>query len=117
LEKQEGESGEQRPRRETCLRRGLRQSRMERLDVFQVTLLLLIHGPYQSYQDADALIAGDVPLARRALRKLLDGPITFAVTREGYVLKGRTALGALPPTGYIQMVPRKGLEPPQCCHR
>ena len=68
-------------------------------------------------EEFDTLIAGDVPLARQALRKLLDGPITFAVTREGYALKGRTMLGALLPTGYIQMVPRKGLEPPQCCHR
>jgi hypothetical protein len=65
----------------------------------------------------DALIAADVPLARQALRKLLDGPISFEATSEGYVLKGRTKLGALFPTGYISLVPRKGLEPPQCCHR
>ncbi len=41
-------------------------------------------------------------------------PITFDGSSGNYVLKGRTKLGALVD---IAMVPRKGLEPPQCCHR
>jgi hypothetical protein len=65
----------------------------------------------------DGMITADVPLARQALRKLLDGPISFEATPEGYVLRGSTKIGALFPPGYIAVVPRKGLEPPQCCHR
>jgi hypothetical protein len=65
----------------------------------------------------DALMTADIPAARQALIKLLDGPISFEATPGGYVLKGRTRIGALFPAGYIAVVPRKGLEPPQCCHR
>ncbi len=71
----------------------------------------------QRLNEFDDLIYSDIPLARQALRKLLDGPITFEAAPEGYLLKGRTRIGALLPKGYIEMVPRKGLEPPQCCHR
>ncbi len=65
----------------------------------------------------DDLICSEVPLARQALRKLLDGPITFEPSARGYLLRGRTKVGALIPKDYIGVVPRKGLEPPQCCHR
>ena len=71
----------------------------------------------QRLSEFDDLIGSDLPLARQALRKLLDGPISFEAAPEGYVLRGRTKIGALLSTGYIEMVPRKGLEPPQCCHR
>jgi hypothetical protein len=65
----------------------------------------------------DTLLAGDVPAARQVLRKLLDGPIRFDSSSGEYRLSGRTKVGALLANGYIAGVPRKGLEPPQCCHR
>ena len=71
----------------------------------------------QRLGEFDDLIRADVPLARQALRKLLDGPITFEPAAEGYLFRGRTKVGALISKAYIGMVPRKGLEPPQCCHR
>ena len=64
--------------------------------------------------ELERLLQADVPMARQALRKMLDGPITFDGSSGTYVLKGRTRLGALVDIG---VVPRKGLEPPQCCHR
>jgi hypothetical protein len=67
------------------------------------------------------LMHADVPLARQALRKLLVGPIKCTpVIRDGrrdYTIRGETKLGALLPTASVTLVPRKGLEPPQCCHR
>jgi hypothetical protein len=67
------------------------------------------------------LMHADVPLARQALRKLLVGPIKCTpVIRDGrrdYTIRGETKLGALLPTARVTLVPRKGLEPPQCCHR
>ena len=55
----------------------------------------------------------DVPQARCASCKLLDGRIKFDASSGSYVLTWRTRVGA----PYTPMVPRKGLEPPQCCHR
>ena len=67
------------------------------------------------------LMHADVPLARQALRKLLVGPIKCTpVVRDGrrdYAIRGETKLGALLPAASVTLVPRKGLEPPQCCHR
>ena len=65
----------------------------------------------------DALLAGETPFARQVLRKFLDGPITFDSSSGAHVLTGRSKVGALFSKGYIGVVPRKGLEPPQCCHR
>ena len=64
---------------------------------------------------------GDVHLARQALRKLLNGPIKCTpVERDGrkrYEISGETKLGGLFIPASVRLVPRKGLEPPQCCHR
>ena len=70
----------------------------------------------------DELLHGEPPLARQVLRKFLDGPICFDATAENYIVSGRTKIGALFSNGFISrfekpVVPRKGLEPPQCCHR
>jgi site-specific DNA recombinase len=59
----------------------------------------------------DALMTADIPAARQALIKLLDGPISFEATPGGYVLKGRTRIGALFPAGYIAVVPRRRRPP------
>jgi site-specific DNA recombinase len=64
----------------------------------------------------------NAPLARQALRKLLDGPIRCTPVvrkdgRRGYAIRGETRLGALLSGACVTLVPRKGLEPPQCCHR
>ena len=62
-------------------------------------------------------------LARQALRKVLNGPIlcTPVVKPDGrreYAIPGETKLGALRSNpASVTLVPRKGLEPPQCCHR
>jgi hypothetical protein len=67
------------------------------------------------------LIHADVPLARQALRKLLAGPIKCTpVIRDGrrdYVIQGEAKPGVLLTSARETLVPRKGLEPPQCCHR
>lgn len=58
------------------------------------------------------VLAGEVPLARQALKALLARSVSF----DGRVLQGALKTGAL--LGRIvSLVPRKGLEPPQCCHR
>ena len=41
------------------------------------------------------LLKSNVPIARQALRKLLDGPISFDATSGTYVLRGKTRAGAL----------------------
>lgn len=41
------------------------------------------------------VLAGDVPLARQAIRTLMAGPIWLRPAQEGYVLRGATRLGAL----------------------
>ena len=67
------------------------------------------------------LMHADVPLARQALRKLLVGSIKCTpVVRHGrrdYAIRGETKLEGLLPGASVTLVPRKGLEPPQCCHR
>ena len=64
----------------------------------------------------------NIPAARQALRKILDGhikcnPVTMPDGRKRYEIEGTTKLGALLSTASEALVPRKGLEPPQCCHR
>jgi hypothetical protein len=67
------------------------------------------------------VMRGEVHLARQALRKLLNGPIKCTpVERDGrkrYEISGETKLGGLFIPASVRLVPRKGLEPPQCCHR
>jgi hypothetical protein len=82
------------------------------------SLKAAIIGRMAKFQD---LMQADVPLARQGLRKLLGGPIKCTpVIRNGrrdYAIRGEAKLGALLPTASVTLVPRKGLEPPQCCHR
>ena len=92
-----------------------------RLEVNAVELERLkaaIIGRMGKFQD---LMHADIPLARQALRKLLVGYIKCTpIIRDGrrdYAIRGETKLGALLPTVSVTLVPRKGLEPPQCCHR
>ena len=64
----------------------------------------------------------NVPAARQALRKLLNGhvkciPVVLKDGKKDYRIEGETKLGALLSTASEPLVPRKGLEPPQCCHR
>jgi hypothetical protein len=54
----------------------------------------------------NALLDADIPLARQVLRKTLDGRIEFDSSGGGYVLSGRTKVGALFPSGYIAGLPR-----------
>jgi hypothetical protein len=67
------------------------------------------------------LVYADVPLARQALRKLLSRPIKCTpVIRNGkkdYQVRGEAKLENLLAGASVGLVPRKGLEPPQCCHR
>ena len=67
------------------------------------------------------VMRGEVHLARQALRKLLNGPIKCTpVERDGrkrYEISVETKLGGLFIPASVRLVPRKGLEPPQCCHR
>jgi hypothetical protein len=67
------------------------------------------------------LVYADVPLARQALRKLLAGPIKCTPVvrdgRRGCAIRGEAKLENLLPGASVTLVPRKGLEPPQCCHR
>jgi hypothetical protein len=60
------------------------------------------------------LLQRNVPLARQALRKLLDGPIKFVPEEDGgYRLVGRTVIGSLfddaafPPTHAKMASPRR----------
>ena len=59
------------------------------------------------------VLAGDPPLARQALRALLDGPILFAPDRDGYRLRGATKIGALwePESGITKGASPRGFEP------
>ncbi len=67
------------------------------------------------------LLHANVSLARQVLRKLLVGPIKCVpVVQDGrkrYAILGETRLGPLLVPERVTLVPRKGLEPPQCCHR
>ncbi len=67
------------------------------------------------------LLHANVSLGRQALRKLLNGPIKCVpVVQDGrkhYAIHGETKLGSLLVPERVTLVPRKGLEPPQCCHR
>ena len=64
------------------------------------------------------LIYSDIPRARQALRKLLDGhiivkPVFDTDGNKGFSFEGNTKLGALIDPRYIEVVPRRGLEPPR----
>ena len=62
------------------------------------------------------LIYSDVPKARQAIRKLLNGPITcnpviYDGSRKGYAFEGKTNLGLLVSPGYIEVASPRGVEP------
>jgi len=59
------------------------------------------------------LLRGDVPLARQALRKLLDGKLHFAPNgRKSFTFEGATRVGPLvAPGGYIEVASPRGFEP------
>ena len=65
----------------------------------------------------NARLDADIPSGRQVLRELLDRSILFDSSSGQYVLSGRVKPDALFSNAYIGVVPRKGLEPPQCCHR
>ena len=57
------------------------------------------------------LLHDNVPRARQALDKLLDGPIWVKPRASGYELKGQTRLGALLPPTSVTLASPRGFEP------
>ncbi len=58
------------------------------------------------------LINDNVPRARQALRKLLEGPIWVKPEDgKGYAFRGETKLGALLPPDYVTLASPRGFEP------
>ena len=55
--------------------------------------------------------------ARQVLRKFFDWSILSDQGSGNEVLGSRSKVGTRSSEAYMQVVPRKGLEPPQCCHR
>ena len=61
------------------------------------------------------LMHSDIPLARQAFRKLLNGPVKCVpVIRDGrkdYAVQGETRLGALLTPASVTLASRRGFEP------
>jgi DNA invertase Pin-like site-specific DNA recombinase len=58
-----------------------------------------------------SLLRDNVPRARQALGKLLDGPIWVTPTIDGYTFRGNTRVGALLPATSVRGASPRGFEP------